>query len=53
MGLASIEHVRDTVEASGVDGTLPGLLADVFRSGVAAGHGASSTTSLIGLFRKA
>ncbi|WP_405359312.1 hypothetical protein OG535_09200 [Kitasatospora sp. NBC_00085] len=39
MGLASIEHVRDTVEASGVDGTLPGLLADVFRSGVAAGHG--------------
>ncbi|MEU6233306.1 NAD(P)-binding domain-containing protein [Kitasatospora sp. NPDC047058] len=53
MGLASVEHVRHTVEASGVDGALPGLLAGYFRRGVAAGHGASSATSLVGLFRGA
>ncbi|MFF2353602.1 NAD(P)-dependent oxidoreductase [Kitasatospora sp. NPDC058115] len=52
MALASIEHVRHTVEASGVDGSLPRLIADTFRRGVEAGHGASSTTSLIGLLRE-
>ncbi|WP_327675926.1 NAD(P)-dependent oxidoreductase [Kitasatospora sp. NBC_00458] len=53
MGLASLEHVRHTVEASGVDGALPRLLADTFRRGVEAGHGGSSATSLIGLFKGA
>ncbi|MFE7193560.1 NAD(P)-dependent oxidoreductase [Kitasatospora sp. NPDC057541] len=52
MALASVEHVRHTVEASGVDGALPRLIADTFRRGVEAGHGASSTTSLIRLLRE-
>ncbi|MET9398648.1 NAD(P)-binding domain-containing protein [Kitasatospora sp. NPDC002965] len=51
MAAASLDHVLHTVEASGVDGTLPRLLADTFRRGVEAGHGGSSATSLIGLFR--
>ncbi|MFJ3787549.1 NAD(P)-dependent oxidoreductase [Kitasatospora sp. NPDC090091] len=52
MGLASVEHVRHTVEASGVDASLPALLADAFGRAVVAGHGDSSATSLVGLFRK-
>ncbi|MFJ9842781.1 NAD(P)-dependent oxidoreductase [Kitasatospora sp. NPDC101155] len=51
MGLAAIEHVRHTAEASGVDGALPALLAEVFRRGVEAGDGAASATSLVGRFR--
>ncbi|MBP0453335.1 NAD(P)-dependent oxidoreductase [Kitasatospora sp. RG8] len=51
MGLASVEHVRHTAAASGVDDALPALVADVFRRGVAAGHGASSVTSVISQFR--
>ncbi|MFB6890958.1 NAD(P)-dependent oxidoreductase [Kitasatospora sp. NPDC056327] len=51
MGLASVEHVLHTVEASGVDGALPRALADVFRRGVGAGGGASSVTGLVRLFR--
>ncbi|MFB7473273.1 NAD(P)-dependent oxidoreductase [Kitasatospora sp. NPDC056184] len=51
MALASVEHVLHTVEASGVDGALPRALADTFRRGVEAGHGASSATSLVRLFK--
>ncbi|MER7704446.1 NAD(P)-binding domain-containing protein [Kitasatospora sp. NPDC097605] len=51
MGLASIEHVLNTVEASGVDGGLPRVLADTFRRGVEAGHGGASATSLVRLFK--
>lgn len=51
MGLASAEHVLHTVEAAGVDGSLPALLVETFRRGVEAGHGESSATSLIGLFK--
>ncbi|MFC5887109.1 NAD(P)-binding domain-containing protein [Kitasatospora sp. CM 4170] len=53
MGLASVEHVRHTVEAAGVDASLPALLADAFGRAVAAGRGDSSATSLVGLFRNA
>ncbi|MER5355229.1 NAD(P)-binding domain-containing protein [Kitasatospora sp. NPDC002551] len=51
MGLASVEHVLHTVEASGVDGALPRMLADTFRRGVEAGYGASSASSLVRLFK--
>ncbi|MFE5581965.1 NAD(P)-dependent oxidoreductase [Kitasatospora sp. NPDC056531] len=51
MGLASVEHVRQTAEASGVDGALPALLAEAFRRGVEAGDGAASVTTLVGRFR--
>ncbi|MFH8382193.1 hypothetical protein ACH4E7_14765 [Kitasatospora sp. NPDC018058] len=53
MALASIEHVRHTAEASGVDGALPAVLAEAFRRGVEAGGGAASVTSLVGRFRMA
>ncbi|MEE1821021.1 hypothetical protein PUR61_02215 [Streptomyces sp. BE20] len=45
MAAASLDHVLHTVEASGVDGALPRLLADTFRRGVEAGHGGSSATA--------
>ncbi|MFE6872003.1 NAD(P)-dependent oxidoreductase [Kitasatospora sp. NPDC057692] len=51
MALASVEHVLHTVEASGVDGALPRAIADAFRRGVEAGHGASSATSLVRVFK--
>ncbi|KOV19324.1 6-phosphogluconate dehydrogenase [Streptomyces sp. XY431] len=51
MALASIEHVLHTVEASGVDGALPRLLADTFRAAVGAGYGGSSATGLVRLFK--
>ncbi|MFI6157139.1 NAD(P)-dependent oxidoreductase [Kitasatospora sp. NPDC051170] len=53
MALASIEHVRHTAEASGVDGALPALLAEAVRRGVEAGDGAASLTSLVARFRRA
>ncbi|MEU9043300.1 MULTISPECIES: NAD(P)-binding domain-containing protein [unclassified Kitasatospora] len=53
MALASIEHVRHTAEASGVDGALPALLAEAFRRGVESGNGAASLTALVGQFRRA
>lgn len=53
MALASIEHVRDTAEASGVDGALPAVLAEAVRRGVAAGDGAASLSTLVGRFRRA
>ncbi|MEV4183366.1 NAD(P)-dependent oxidoreductase, partial [Streptosporangium canum] len=52
MGVASMEHVLHTVEASGVDGSLPAAVLDVFRRGVAAGHGQDSLTSLIEVLRR-
>ncbi|RKT18793.1 3-hydroxyisobutyrate dehydrogenase-like beta-hydroxyacid dehydrogenase [Streptomyces sp. 1114.5] len=53
MGLAGIEHVRHTAEASGVDGALPAVLEAAFRRAVEAGNGAASLTSLVGQFRRA
>ncbi|WP_316520321.1 NAD(P)-dependent oxidoreductase [Kitasatospora brasiliensis] len=53
MGLAGIEHVRHTAEASGVDGELPALLAQVLRRAVEAGHGEDSLSALVGRFRRA
>ncbi|MGW3077700.1 NAD(P)-dependent oxidoreductase [Kitasatospora sp. NPDC001132] len=53
MALASIEHVRHTAEASGVDGALPALLAEAVRRGVEAGNGAASLSTLVGQFRRA
>ncbi|OUC91905.1 NAD(P)-dependent oxidoreductase [Streptosporangium minutum] len=52
MGVASMEHVLHTVEASGVDASLPAAVLDVFRRGVAAGHGQDSLTSLIEVLRR-
>ncbi|MFI9320627.1 NAD(P)-dependent oxidoreductase [Kitasatospora aureofaciens] len=53
MALASIEHVRHTAEASGVDDALPAVLAEAFRRGVESGRGAASLTALVGQFRRA
>ncbi|MEU6035723.1 NAD(P)-binding domain-containing protein [Actinomadura sp. NPDC047616] len=46
MGAASLEHVLHTAQASGVDGSLPAAVLDLFRRGIAAGHGQDSLTSL-------
>ncbi|MFI1016142.1 NAD(P)-dependent oxidoreductase [Streptomyces sp. NPDC020965] len=46
MGVASMEHVVDTVRAAGVDPALPEAVLDVFRRGAAAGHMDRSLTSL-------
>lgn len=51
MGAASVEHVLRTTRAAGVDGTLPAAVLEIFRRGVAAGHGQSSLTSLVGLLQ--
>jgi 3-hydroxyisobutyrate dehydrogenase-like beta-hydroxyacid dehydrogenase len=51
MGLASMEHVVDTVRSSGVDAALPEAVLDVFRRGVATGHADDSLTSLRGVLR--
>ncbi|MEU6721375.1 NAD(P)-binding domain-containing protein [Nonomuraea sp. NPDC046802] len=47
MAVASVEHVLHTAQASGVDGSLPVAVLDLFRRGVAAGHGTESLTSLL------
>ncbi|WP_237047625.1 NAD(P)-dependent oxidoreductase [Lentzea guizhouensis] len=52
MGAASVEHVLRTTEAAGVDPTLPAAVLEVFRRGVAAGHGQDSLTSLIGVMTR-
>ncbi|MGW7476979.1 NAD(P)-dependent oxidoreductase [Nonomuraea muscovyensis] len=52
MGAASLEHVVHTVEASGVDASLPAAALAVFRRGIAAGHGQDSLTSLIEVLRR-
>ncbi|SEH03207.1 3-hydroxyisobutyrate dehydrogenase [Nonomuraea solani] len=51
MGVASLEHVVHTARASGVDPALPAAVLDVFRRGVAAGHGQDSLTSLVGVLK--
>ncbi|MEU7001937.1 NAD(P)-binding domain-containing protein [Nonomuraea sp. NPDC046570] len=52
MGVASLEHVLHTVQASGVDDSLPATVLDIFRRGVAAGHGHDSLTSLIKVLKR-
>ncbi|MEV4095756.1 NAD(P)-dependent oxidoreductase [Streptosporangium saharense] len=52
MGVASLEHVLRTAQASGVDGSLPAAVLEVFRQGVTAGHGQDSLTSLVGVLRR-
>ncbi|MFF5721239.1 NAD(P)-dependent oxidoreductase [Streptomyces buecherae] len=51
MGVASMEHVVDTVRAGGVETGLPEAVLDVFRRGVVAGHANDSLTSLRSLLR--
>ncbi|MCG5215825.1 imine reductase family protein [Streptosporangium soli] len=52
MGAASLEHVLHTARTSGVDGSLPAAVLDVFRRGIAAGHGKDSLTSLIQVLKQ-
>lgn len=52
MGVASLEHVVHTARASGVDGSLPAAVLEIFRRGVAAGHGQDSLTSLVDVLRR-
>ncbi|GAA2484518.1 NAD(P)-dependent oxidoreductase [Streptomyces gobitricini] len=52
MGVASVEHVLHTAADSGADTTLPAALLDVFRRGVAAGHGADSSSSLVEILKR-
>lgn len=51
MGAASVEHVLRTTEAAGVDDSLPAAVLEIFRRGVAAGHGQRSLTSLVGVLK--
>lgn len=46
MGAASLEHVLHTAQASGVDGSVPAAVLDLFRRGIDAGRGQESLTSL-------
>ncbi|MEV3990726.1 NAD(P)-binding domain-containing protein [Streptomyces sp. NPDC049837] len=52
MGVASVEHVLHTAKDAGVDGALPAAVLDIFRRGVAAGHGADSASSLVEVLKK-
>ncbi|MEV4017070.1 NAD(P)-binding domain-containing protein [Nonomuraea angiospora] len=52
MGVASLEHVLHTTQASGVDDSLPAAVLKTFRQGVTAGHGQNSLTSLIGVLKQ-
>ncbi|MEU4698880.1 NAD(P)-dependent oxidoreductase [Nonomuraea dietziae] len=52
MGVASMEHVLHTVEASGVDGSLPATVLDLFRRAAAEGHGEDSLTRLIEVLKR-
>ncbi|MCF2530172.1 NAD(P)-dependent oxidoreductase [Yinghuangia soli] len=52
MGVASLEHVVHTAEASGVDASLPTAVLDLFRRGVAAGRERDSLTSLTTLLER-
>lgn len=52
MGVASMEHVLRTARASGMDGSLPAAVLEIFRRGVAAGagrpgHGQGGTGGLL------
>ncbi|WP_336211806.1 NAD(P)-dependent oxidoreductase [Nonomuraea sp. LPB2021202275-12-8] len=52
MGVASMEHVLRTTQASGVDDSLPAAVLKIFRQGVTAGHGQNSLTSLIDVMKQ-
>ncbi|ASR36938.1 6-phosphogluconate dehydrogenase [Prauserella marina] len=52
MGEASIRHVIDTVEESGVDSSLPAAVHGIFARGMEAGLGADSLTSLLKVLRR-
>ncbi|MEV0616516.1 NAD(P)-binding domain-containing protein [Nonomuraea sp. NPDC050404] len=52
MGVASLEHVLHTTRVSGVDGSLPAAVLEIFRRGVAAGYGENSLTSLVGVLHR-
>ncbi|MGR6923877.1 NAD(P)-dependent oxidoreductase [[Actinomadura] parvosata] len=52
MGVASMEHVLRTTQAAKVDDSLPSAVLELFRRGVAAGHGGQSLTSLIGVLKR-
>ncbi|MET9431355.1 NAD(P)-binding domain-containing protein [Streptomyces sp. NPDC003036] len=52
MGVASAEHVLHTAVDAGVDGALPAAVLDIFRRGMAAGHGADSSSSLVEVLKK-
>ncbi|MET8049890.1 hypothetical protein ABZU75_20075 [Streptosporangium sp. NPDC005286] len=52
MGVASVEHVLRTTQASGVDDSLPAAVLKIFRQGVTAGHSQNSLTSLIGVLKR-
>ncbi|OKJ99843.1 6-phosphogluconate dehydrogenase [Streptomyces sp. CB03234] len=52
MGAASIEHVLHTATDAGVDGALPAAVLDIFRRGLAAGHGADSASSLVEILKR-
>ncbi|WP_438312914.1 NAD(P)-dependent oxidoreductase [Streptomyces sp. HUAS TT3] len=49
MALASVEHVRHTHAAAGVDTTLPAAVAALVRRGMDAGHAADSFSALVAL----
>ncbi|MGC0418768.1 NAD(P)-dependent oxidoreductase [Embleya sp. AB8] len=53
MGVASVEHVLHTTRDAGVDAALPSAVLEIFRRGMAAGHGGDSFTSLSEVFRTA
>ncbi|MGN9844394.1 NAD(P)-dependent oxidoreductase [Nonomuraea sp. H19] len=52
MGVASMEHVVHTARASGVDASLPAAILEIFRRGLAAGHGQDSLTSLVDVLKR-
>ncbi|MCT2592516.1 NAD(P)-binding domain-containing protein [Streptomyces sp. N2-109] len=53
MGVASVDHIVHTTKDAGIDAALPEAVLEIFRRGVAAGHGADSFTSLAGTLRGA
>ncbi|MET9803019.1 NAD(P)-binding domain-containing protein [Streptomyces sp. NPDC006368] len=52
MGAASAEHVLHTATDAGVDGALPAAVLDLFKRGLAAGHGADSCSSLVEILKR-
>ncbi|UNO41432.1 NAD(P)-binding domain-containing protein [Streptomyces sp. MST-110588] len=53
MGVASVDHILHTTKDSGVDTALPAAVLEIFRRGMAAGHGGDSFSSLTEVFKKA
>ncbi|WP_330300234.1 NAD(P)-dependent oxidoreductase [Streptomyces sp. NBC_00503] len=52
MCLSSVEHLTRTAADSGLDTSVLQAHVDLFRGGVAAGHGADSSSSLVALLRR-